>query len=67
MIYKVEFDIDNGCRVDKHNAIVNAENTGEAIFKFNQYIDSKLKYDEIVTTAVFTKIEDEESILYCDF
>jgi hypothetical protein len=67
MIYKVEFEIDNDCRLDKHTAIVTAENMGEAIFKFNQYIDSKLKYDEVVTTSVFTKIEDDESIIYCDF
>lgn len=38
MIYLVEFIIDNGCREDKHIAIVTAQSTGEAIFKFNQYI-----------------------------
>lgn len=67
MIYKVEFDIDNGCRVDKHNAIVNAQNTGEAMFKFNQYIDSKLKYDETVIQSRFTELKQEDNILYCSF
>lgn len=67
MIYLVEFVIDNGCREDKHIAIVTAQNTGEAIFKFNQYIDSKLKYDETVTQSIFTALKQEDNILYCSF
>lgn len=67
MIYLVEFVIDNGCREDKHTAIVTAQNTGEAIFKFNQHIDSKLKHDETVTQSIFTALKQEDNILYCSF
>lgn len=67
MTYLVEFIIDNDCREDKHIAVVKAQNTGEAIFKFNQYIDAKLKYDEIVTQTRFTALNEEGNILYCDY
>ena len=67
MTYLVEFIIDNNCREDKHIAVVKAQNTGEAIFKFNQYIDAKLKYDEIVTQTRFTALNEEGNILYCDY
>ena len=67
MTYLVEFIIDNDCREDKHIAVVKAQNTGEAIFKFNQYIDAKLKYDEIVTQTRFTTLNEEGNILYCDY
>lgn len=67
MIYLVEFIIDNGCREDNHIAIVKAENTGEAMFKFNQYIDSKLKNDEIVTESRFTTLKEASNIVYCNY
>lgn len=62
MIYKFRFDIDNGCRVDKHTAVVYAENSTDATVKFNKYIESRLKHDEVVTTSVCTL-----AVLYCDF
>lgn len=66
MVYFVEFIIDNGCREDGHITFVKAENTGEAMFKFNQYIDSKLKHDEVVTQATFTTIK-ENAVFYCNY
>lgn len=52
---------------DKHIAIVTAQSTGEAIFKFNQYIAEKLKYEEGVPQATFTALKEEGNILYCDY
>ncbi len=66
MIYLVEFVIDNDCREDEHIATVKAENTGEAIFKFNKYIDSQLKYDEVVTKSIFTTLTADD-VLYCSY
>lgn len=67
MIYIVEFVIDNGCTTTNHIAVVRAENTGEAMFKFNKYVDSKLGYDEVVSESRFTNVTDKETVLYCDY
>lgn len=67
MTYFVDFTIDNGCREDKHVAVVVAESMGEAMHKFYQYIDPKLKYDEVVATAGFTALSQESGVLCCDY
>ena len=67
MTYFVDFTVDNGCREDKHVAVVAAESIGEAMHKFYQFIDPKLKYDEVVATAGFTALSEESGVLYCDY
>ena len=65
-VYKVEFIVDDGYTEEKHIAIINAENIGEAISKFHKYIDPKLNSEEIVKHALFNEITNTD-ILYCNF
>ena len=66
-MYRVDFEIDNGARYDKHTALILAKNKEDAWDKFNELINPLLQYDESVYEPKIEEIKISiDSFVYID-